>query len=82
MTLQERLSAMKKESLATKPPEVVAIMLQEVEKLVQAGIAGKAIEAGEVLPEFTLPDENGDLVNSKDLLSKGPLALSFYRGIW
>lgn len=82
MRLQEKLSAMKKESMATKPPEVRAIMLQEVENLVQAGIGGNAIKAGEALPEFTLSDENGDLVSSKDLHARGPLALSFYRGIW
>ena len=82
MTLQEKLNAMKKESLATRPPEVVATMLQEVENLVQAGIADNAIKVGEALPEFSLPDETGNVVSSKELLAKGPLAISFYRGIW
>jgi hypothetical protein len=82
MKLQEKLNAMKKESIATRPPEVVEVLLGEVEKLVQSGIADKAIKSGETLPEFTLPDEKGDLVSSKNLLAKGPLAISFYRGIW
>ena len=82
MKLQEKLNAMKKESIAGRPPEVVAVLLGEVEKLVQSGIADKAINVGERLPEFTLPDENGNLVSSKDLLAKGPLAISFYRGVW
>ena len=82
MTLQEKLSAMKNESLAKRPPEVVATMLQAVENLVQAGIADNAITVGEKLPDFSLPDEKGLLVSSKDLLAKGPLAISFYRGIW
>jgi len=29
-----------------------------------------------------LPDETGSLVSSRDLLEKGPLVVSFYRGIW
>lgn len=82
MKLQEKLTAMKKQSIAGRPPEIVAVLLGEVEKLVQSGIADKALQAGERLPEFTLPDENGNLVSSRDLLAKGPLAISFYRGVW
>ena len=82
MKLQEKLDAVKKKSMAGRPPEMVATMLQEVENLVQSGIADKAINIGETLPEFTLPDETGRLVRSRDLLAKGPLAVSFYRGIW
>ena len=82
MKLQEKLNAMKKESVATIPPELVAILLQATEELVQSGLANKAIKVGETLPEFVLPDEKGNLVSSKDLLAKGPLALSFYRGVW
>lgn len=82
MKLQEKLNAIKKESIAKRPPEIVAILLQATEELVQSGIADKAIKVGETLPEFTLPDEKGNLVSSKDLLAKGPLAISFYRGVW
>jgi len=82
MTLQEKLNTMKKESIAGRPPEVVEILVGEVEKLVESGIADKARKAGEMLPEFTLPDENNHLLNSKDLLAQGPLAVIFYRGIW
>lgn len=82
MGLQERLDAMKKESIATKPPEQVAVLLESTEELVQSGIADKAIKVGEVLPEFVLPDEQGNIVNSQDFLVKGPLVVSFYRGIW
>lgn len=82
MKLQETLDAMKKESIASKPPEIMAVYLKETEDLVQSGIADKAIKVGETLPEFTLPDEKGTLVNSRELLAKGPLAISFYRGVW
>jgi len=73
---------MKKESIVGRPPEVVEVLVGEIKKLVQSGIADNAIKTGEVLPEFTLPDEKGNLVSSKDLLARGPLAVSFYRGVW
>jgi hypothetical protein len=82
MKLQEKLDAVKKKSMAGRPPEMVATMVQEVENLVQSGIADRAIHAGETLPAFMLPDETGSLVSSRDLLAKGPLAVSFYRGVW
>ena len=82
MKLQEKLDAMKKESVTKRPPEIVATLLQEIEDLVQSGIVDKAINFGETLPEFTLPDEKGNFVSSKNLLAKGPLAISFYRGVW
>lgn len=82
MKLQEKLIAMKKESSVGRPPEVVEVLVGEIKKLVQSGIADNAIKTGEVLPEFTLPDEKGNLVSSKDLLARGPLAVSFYRGVW
>lgn len=82
MGLQETLNAMKKQSTAGRPPEVVAVLQGEIEKLVKSGIADKAIKKGEKLPEFILPDERGNLVSSKNLLAQGPLAVSFYRGVW
>lgn len=82
MGLQDKLSAMKKDSIASRPPEVVAVLQEEVDKLVESGIANKVIKPGEALPEFSLPDDKGNLVSSKDLLSQGPFAISFYRGIW
>ncbi len=82
MGLQEKLNTIKKDSIASRPPEVVAVLQEEVEKLVKSGVAGKAIKPEEILPDFSLPNEKGNLVSSKDLLSQGPLVVSFYRGIW
>ena len=35
-----------------------------------------------MLPGFLLPDNEGNLVGSTDLLSAGPLVVSFNRGHW
>ena len=57
MGLQDTLNAMKKESIASRPPEVVQVLLEEVEKLVKSGITDNAAKPGESLPDFSLPDE-------------------------
>jgi peroxiredoxin len=41
-----------------------------------------ALRAGDNAPPFTLTDPNGVFVSSADLLRKGPLVITFYRGMW
>jgi peroxiredoxin len=41
-----------------------------------------ALKKGDTLPAFALPDGDGVMVGSRDLLSRGPLVVSFYRGYW
>ena len=40
------------------------------------------MRAGQIAPDFELKDADGNLVSSKELLAKGPVLLTFYRGIW
>ncbi|WP_022952096.1 peroxiredoxin-like family protein [Leucothrix mucor] len=43
---------------------------------------GDALAVGQRVPAFELPDAEGNLVSSADLLAKGPLVVTFYRGSW
>jgi len=87
MALQDRLDAFKADfeagRLALKPPkEALAIMHRGTAELIQSGQAQRAKKAGDTAPEFTLLDPDGKPVASRDLLAKGPLVVSFYRGVW
>lgn len=64
------------------PAEIQAIHAKAVEELKQAGAAQKALKPGDPAPEFELPDQNGKVVRSADLVSRGPLLLCFIRGRW
>jgi len=45
--------------------------------------AGQAApKPGEPMPPFAMPDETGHLVTLDDLLTGGPLAMTFHRGHW
>ncbi|HZC25347.1 MAG TPA: redoxin domain-containing protein, partial [Candidatus Binatia bacterium] len=64
------------------PAETQAIHAQAVAELKQQSLAAKILPPGAKAPAFELQDENGRLVRSTDLLSKGKLVLCFIRGRW
>jgi hypothetical protein len=82
MGLQDKLDEYKKSFLDKAPPEAVKVMQRATEDLKNSGILDKVLKAGESVPEFSLPDENGNLVELKGLLAQGPVVISFYRGVW
>ncbi|MGD9785617.1 MAG: peroxiredoxin-like family protein [Hyphomicrobiaceae bacterium] len=87
MSLQERLDAFKADfeggRFALKPSrEALETMRRATAALVASGQAGRALKAGQLAPEFTLKDADGNIVGSRQLLKSGPLVVSFYRGVW
>jgi peroxiredoxin len=57
-------------------------MHRAIEELRASGIMDRLIKVGERLPSFALPNAYGQEVGSGDLLAKGPLVLTFFRGAW
>ena len=53
-----------------------------ITRLHRAELAVHAAKTGETAPGFLLPDADGRLVASADLLAGGPLVLTFFRGGW
>jgi peroxiredoxin len=87
MSLQDKLDAFKADFKAGKapyfaPPEIHPVMARATAELIASGQAERALRAGDKAPVFTLDDPNGTPVSSEALLAKGPLVLSFYRGVW
>ena len=87
MALQDRLDAFKADFISGKwmrqpTKEVLDSMNRATAELIESGQAQRAKKAGDVAPEFTLLDPEGKEVSSRDLLARGPLVVSFYRGVW
>jgi peroxiredoxin len=64
------------------PPETQAVHAQAVAELKQRNLAANILPIGAPAPPFELPDHNGKVVRSSDLLAKGSLVLCFIRGRW
>ena len=82
MTLQERLDAMREASKTRIPAEARAIMQRSIDELRASGIMDRVARVGQAAPGFTLPDANGRSIHLADLVDRGPVVLSFYRGRW
>ena len=71
----------KLEALRVKNP----VWKERYDALVQslriAGIGEGALKAGDMCPDFALANAEGRIITLADLLARGPLVLSFYRGV-
>ena len=82
MSLQGKLDAHRIASEAKRSPELIAAMHKANADLAASGQAGRALKAGDRAPPFTLPGPDGKPVSSAGLLARGPLVITFYRGVW
>ena len=82
MSLQDKLTEMKDKFESKLAPDTLAIMHRATSDLARSGIMDQILKVGASTPQFALPDQEDRLVNSAALLAKGPLVISFYRGVW
>jgi peroxiredoxin len=80
--LQEQLDEITANTRTLVQPERLAIGDRAVEELLLSGVESKVLPVGAKAPSFELLDFTGMPVRSADLLSLGPLILSFFRGRW
>jgi len=78
MSLKDRIQQF--DASRKRPPEVVAILRRGIDSVRESGVAGLGI--GERAPDFVLPNQRGEMVRLSDRLSRGPVVLNFYRGVW
>ncbi len=87
MSLQDKLNAFKANFESGGPPfnapaSIHEPMRRATAELVASGAAKRAAKVGDKAPAFVLKDPDGKDVSSAELLSHGPLVLTFYRGVW
>ena len=82
MSLKAELKALQTRLEAGRPADVVATMHRAVEELRASGAADRALKVGDRAPAFVLLNAAEQLIDSRALLAKGPLIVTFYRGRW
>ena len=81
-TLQDQLDEITANTRHLVQAERLAVGERAIAELFATGIEERILPVGTVAPGFALPDSNGKLVRSEDLLALGPLVVKFFRGRW
>ena len=63
-------------------PEDEGLMERHIHYLRESGAVDRILKAGDQAPVFQLGNQRNEIIRSTDLLNKGPLVVSFYRGSW
>ena len=82
MSLEESLAKLREMSKQRYGEETRSIMMNAVKAQKASGVVERAIKPGDALPAFSLPDHEGNIVNSSDLLAQGAVVLTVFRGHW
>jgi len=82
MSLKAELKALQTRLESGRPADVVATMHRAVEELRASGAADRVLKPGDAAPHFVLPSAAEQPIDSRALLAKGPLVVTFYRGRW
>ena len=80
--LAERLDTIRQGADKRIPPDKRAIMHRVTDDLRASGILDGVIKVGDPLPAFALKDAFGQEVRSSELVVKGRLVLTVFRGSW
>jgi hypothetical protein len=82
MTLKQKIEAYKEGFKKKAPQEAQEIMLRATNDLQNSPQMINTIKVGDMAPDFILKNTANNDMALSDLLDRGPVVLSFYRGRW
>jgi hypothetical protein len=82
MSLREKLEATRALAANRIPADKREIMERATSALRASGILQRVAAVGEMAPAFTAANYDGRTISLSELLARGPLVLSFFRGSW
>jgi peroxiredoxin len=82
VSLADRLLEIKAGIAEYVRPDNQAINQRAIAEIAATGIAEQILAVGQPAPTFALTNHNGETVRSSELLIKGKLVISFFRGRW
>ena len=82
MSLKEKLEATRALAASRVPADKRAIMERATADLRASGILQKVAAVGQKMPAFAAANYDGRAISSGELLARGSLVVSFFRGSW
>lgn len=81
-SFREQLTATKENFAKNAPKELLDMFDTHEQELKESEIINHALKVGDKIPDFSLPNALGKMVNIQSLMTKKWLVISFYRGQW
>ena len=82
MSLAEQLEKIRAGSAKRLPEHTRAVMAAGTQALRDNGLMDRALNAGDRLPAFALENAQSTVVRSDELLARGPMVVTVFRGVW
>ena len=82
MSFRENLAALKVEWRHAVDAAASAEVQKAMMNLVEAEERNRPLRVGDIAPAFRLRDTKNAIISSDELLERGPLIVTFYRGLW
>ena len=82
MSLGEKLDRIRAGGEKNIPAPTLEKMHRATAELQGSGNLDSVIRMGASLPAFELPNQDNEIIRSRDLLAEGPLIMTVYRGLW
>ena len=82
MSLKEKLEAIHDASRGRIPEDKREIMTRATNDLRNSGIMESVAKVGDKAPDFSGTSHDGQTIAYGDLMGRGPVVLSFFRGHW
>ncbi|MGB5716490.1 MAG: redoxin domain-containing protein, partial [Gammaproteobacteria bacterium] len=81
-SLADRIGETVENFMSALPEDEAQTVAGSFEKLYASQVAETALTVGDIAPDFTLPNVTGQPVSLYEVLKRGPVVVSFYRGGW
>ncbi len=82
MSLMTELQNLLNQVASQVPAETLSTIGQSTQQVADLKLDEKALKVGDRIPNFTLPSATERSVELQQLLARGPVVISFYRGLW
>lgn len=81
-TLAKHIEDLNQELSSQLPQEILNVFGKSIEDLKTKRMEENSIQIGDQMPEFSLPNALGTIINSEEIFKNGKVILAFYRGSW
>jgi peroxiredoxin len=80
--VRKELEEFRDKMAKTAPPDRLKVYEEGIEEVRKSGVIEKALKVGDRAPDFELPDATGKKVKLSELIARGPVVVTWYRGGW